>query len=101
MATSYSECPNQVVSAANGIDYVYRELGDGAVPLVLLQHFRGSLDYWDPPLVDALAARRRLILFDNAGVGGSSGTTPSTVAEMARDASSGIRSGASSRRTSP
>ena len=86
MATSYSECPNQVVSAANGIDYVYRELGDGAVPLVLLQHFRGSLDYWDPPLVDALAARRRLILFDNAGVAGSSGTTPSTVAEMARDA---------------
>ena len=86
MATPYSECPNQVVSAANGVDYVYRELGKGAVPLVLLQHFRGSLDYWDPPLVDALAAGRRLILFDNAGVAGSSGTTPSTVAEMARDA---------------
>jgi pimeloyl-ACP methyl ester carboxylesterase len=74
------------VSAANGVDYAFRELGDGAVPLVLLQHFRGNLDYWDPALIDTLAARRRVILFDNAGVGGSSGTTPSTVKQMARDA---------------
>jgi pimeloyl-ACP methyl ester carboxylesterase len=82
----YSECPNKTVNAANGVDYTYRELGDGAVPVVLFQHFRGNLDYWDPPLIDALAARRRLILFDNAGVGSSSGTTPSTVSQMARDA---------------
>jgi pimeloyl-ACP methyl ester carboxylesterase len=68
------------------VDYAFRELGDGAVPLVLLQHFRGNLDYWDPALIDTLAARRRVILFDNAGVGGSSGTTPSTVKQMARDA---------------
>jgi len=86
MTPSYSQWSNKMVSAANGVDYAYRELGDGAVPLVLLQHFRGNLDYWDPPLIDALAARRRLILFDNAGVGGSGGTTPSTVAQMARDA---------------
>jgi pimeloyl-ACP methyl ester carboxylesterase len=86
LVRSYSECPNQRVSAANGVDYAFRELGDGAVPLVLLQHFRGNLDYWDPALIDTLAARRRVILFDNAGVGGSSGTTPSTVKQMARDA---------------
>ncbi|HEY7134399.1 MAG TPA: alpha/beta hydrolase, partial [Acidimicrobiia bacterium] len=83
---SYSECPNQTVRAANGVEYAFRELGHGEVPLVLLQHFRGNLDYWDPALIDALAVRRRVILFDNAGVGGSSGTTPSTVTEMARDA---------------
>ena len=83
---SYSECPNQTVRAANGVDYAFRELGDGGVPLVLLQHFRGNLDYWDPALIDALAVRRRVILFDNAGVGSSSGTTPSTVTQMARDA---------------
>jgi pimeloyl-ACP methyl ester carboxylesterase len=80
------ECPNQMVSAANGVDYAFRELGDGAVPLVLLQHFRGNLDYWDPALIDAFAGRRRVILFDNAGVGSSSGTTPSTVTQMAHDA---------------
>jgi pimeloyl-ACP methyl ester carboxylesterase len=83
---SYSECPNKMVSAANGVDYAFRELGDGAVPLVLLQHFRGNLDYWDPALIDALAVSRRVIAFDNAGVGRSSGTTPSTVTQMARDA---------------
>ncbi len=82
----YLECPNKIVSAANGVDYAFRELGESAVPLVMLQHFRGNLEYWDPALIDALAARRRVILFDNAGVGSSSGTTPSTVTHMARDA---------------
>lgn len=64
-------------SLSNGIDYAYRDTGghDGAVPLVLLQHFRGNLDSWDPALVDALARFRRVITFDNAGVGGSAGMT--------------------------
>ena len=82
----YVDTPNKVVRGANGVDYVYRELGDGAVPIVLLQHFRGDLDNWDPPLLDALAANHRVVAFDNVGVGSSSGITPSTVAEMARDA---------------
>jgi pimeloyl-ACP methyl ester carboxylesterase len=56
------------------------------VPLVLLQHFRGNLDNWDPALIDALAATRRVVTFDNAGVGGSTGTTPDTIEQMARDA---------------
>jgi pimeloyl-ACP methyl ester carboxylesterase len=86
MTGTYSEAPNEMVSAANGIDYAYRQLGDGAMPLVLLQHFRGNLDNWDPALIDALASTRRVITFDNAGVGASTGTTPSTVAQMADDA---------------
>jgi pimeloyl-ACP methyl ester carboxylesterase len=53
----------------NGIDYAYREIGTGAVPLVLLQHFRGNLENWDPQLVDALASQRRVVAFDNVGVG--------------------------------
>jgi pimeloyl-ACP methyl ester carboxylesterase len=86
MAAPYSELPNNMINAANGIDYAYREAGQGAVPLVLLQHFRGNLDNWDPALIDALAASRRVVTFDNAGVGGSTGTTPSDIAQMARDA---------------
>ena len=78
--------PNRVVSAANGIDYAYRQIGEVTPPLVLLQHFRGNLDNWDPALVDALARGRRVVTFDNAGVGGSTGTTPSTITQMARDA---------------
>ena len=86
MSVKYSQAQNKLVSAANGIDYAYRETGEGAVPLVLLQHFRGNLDNWDPALVDALAATRRVVAFDNAGVGGSTGITPDTVEQMARDA---------------
>jgi pimeloyl-ACP methyl ester carboxylesterase len=86
MAETYSEVPNKLVSAANGIDYAYRETGTGTIPLVLLQHFRGNLDSWDPGLIDALAATRRVVTFDNAGVGGSTGITPDTVEQMAHDA---------------
>jgi pimeloyl-ACP methyl ester carboxylesterase len=86
VATSYAELPNKLVSAANGVDYAYRDAGGGEVPLVLLQHFRGNLDSWDPALVDTLAAGRRVIAFDNAGVGGSTGVTPHTIGQMAHDA---------------
>ena len=84
--SEYLTAPNRVISAANGIDYAYRQVGEGTPALVLLQHFRGNLDNWDPELVDALARDRRVVTFDNAGVGGSTGTTPSTIAQMARDA---------------
>jgi pimeloyl-ACP methyl ester carboxylesterase len=83
---THTEFPNKLVSAANGVDYAYREAGDGGVPLVLLQHFRGNLDSWDPALIDALASGRRVVMFDNTGVGGSSGQTPDTIRQMARDA---------------
>ena len=86
MGATYSELPNKLVRAANGIDYAYREGGQGTVPLVLLQHFRGNPDNWDPALIDALTATRRVVTFDNTGVGGSTGTTPSTVDQMAHDA---------------
>jgi pimeloyl-ACP methyl ester carboxylesterase len=84
---AYSGLPNKLVSTANGVDYAYRDTGgEGGVPLILLQHFRGNLDNWDPALIDALAPARRVITFDNTRVGGSSGTTPSTVEQMAHDA---------------
>src|SRR5690349_15901638 len=88
MAASYAELPNRLVSGANGVDYAYRDTGPdaGGVPLVLLQHFRGNLDSWDPALIDALAASRRVVTFDNTGVGGSTGITPDTIEQMARDA---------------
>jgi pimeloyl-ACP methyl ester carboxylesterase len=89
MAEGYSELANERISAANGVDYAYRDTGggrEGGVPLVLLQHFRGNLDNWDPALIDALGSTRRVVSFDNAGVGGSTGTTPDTIEQMARDA---------------
>jgi pimeloyl-ACP methyl ester carboxylesterase len=84
-----SGLPNKLARGANGIDYAYRDTGpkaSGGVPLALFQHFRGNLDNWDPALIDALASARRVITFDNTGVGGSTGTTPNTVEQMAHDA---------------
>ncbi|WP_433340081.1 alpha/beta fold hydrolase [Streptomyces sp. CA-253872] len=86
--TTYTTVKTQAVEAANGVTYAYRSIGNEADgrPLVLLQHFRGNLDNWDPALVDELARGRRIITFDNRGVGATSGSTPHTVAAMAEDA---------------
>ncbi|MEV0639068.1 alpha/beta hydrolase [Streptomyces sp. NPDC050619] len=86
---SASTAPNLRVKAANGVTYQYRRFGrpsPGSVPLVFLQHFRGTLDSWDPQLIDTIAAKREVVLVDNVGVDGSTGTTPSTVQQMALDA---------------
>jgi pimeloyl-ACP methyl ester carboxylesterase len=64
--------------------YAYRRFGHGpGRPLLCLQHFMGTLDNWDPAVADALASGREVILFDNAGVGRSTGKVPGTVREMA------------------
>ncbi|MEU9140934.1 alpha/beta hydrolase [Streptomyces sp. NPDC048404] len=84
---SYEEAPTRSVSVS-GVDFVYRQLGperDG-VPLILLHHLAAVLDNWDPRVIDGLAARRRVITFDNRGVGASGGSTPDTIEAMARDA---------------
>jgi pimeloyl-ACP methyl ester carboxylesterase len=86
MATTYSSLPNELARGAHGADYAYRDTGGEGVPLILLNHFRGNLDSWDPALIDTLAGDRRVITFDNTGVGGSSGVTPDTIGQMARDA---------------
>jgi pimeloyl-ACP methyl ester carboxylesterase len=41
------------------------------------------MDHWDPAVSDGFAGGRPVILFDNAGVAGSSGETPDTVEAMA------------------
>jgi len=84
---SYVALPNlSVESVDTRVDFAYRDTGGDGVPLVLLQHFRGNLDNWDPALIDDLGSRRRVVAFDNAGVAGSSGRVPTTIAEMAHGA---------------
>src|SRR6476646_7853134 len=87
--TSHSNtAPTRFVDA-NGTRFAYRRFGNPVgTPIVLLQHFMGNLDNYDPAITDHLAAGREVILTDNAGVGLSSGAAPQTVAGMARDAAS-------------
>ena len=62
--------------------YAYRRFGHGpGGPLLCLQHFMGTLDNWDPAVTDALASGREVILFDNAGVGRSTGQAPTRFRE--------------------
>lgn len=69
----------------DGARIAYRSFGaSGGTPLVLCQRFRGTMDHWDPALLDAIARERGVVLFDNAGVGQSSGEAGTSIAAMAR-----------------
>ena len=75
-----------------GVEFAYRELGpESGVPVVFLNHLAAELDRWDPRVVDGIAAERRVIVFDNRGIGGSEGSAPDSVEAMARDAIAFIR----------
>jgi pimeloyl-ACP methyl ester carboxylesterase len=81
-----STAPTQFLEVGS-TRFAYRRLGTPkGTPLVFVQHFMGNLDNFDPAISDGLAQDREVILFDNAGVGASSGAAPDTVAAMAADA---------------
>jgi pimeloyl-ACP methyl ester carboxylesterase len=83
-ATTHQTAETRAVEAA-GVDFAYRRFGrPTGLPLILLQHFRGNLDNWDPALTDELAAEREIILVDYPGAGLSTGEPSRTIAETAR-----------------
>ena len=89
--TTYVTAPNRTVDI-DGTTFAYRELGTASgVPVIFLNHLVGVLDNWDPRVVDGIAAKHRVIVFDNRGIGASGGSTPDTVEDMARDAIAFIR----------
>jgi pimeloyl-ACP methyl ester carboxylesterase len=91
LVTSYVEAPTQTITAG-GVKFAYRDLGPReGIPVIFLVHLAGVLDNWDPRVVDGIAAKHRVITFDNRGVGASTGTTPGTIQEMAADAVTFIR----------
>lgn len=76
----------------DGVPFAYRELGpDSGVPVIFLHHLMAVLDDWDPRVIDGIAAQRRVIAFDNRGVGASGGSVPDTIEAMGRDAIAFIR----------
>ncbi|WP_322750643.1 MULTISPECIES: alpha/beta hydrolase [unclassified Frankia] len=91
VVTSYQNAATRTVSAG-GVDFAYRELGPKTgVPVVFLTHLAAVLDNWDPRVVDGIAAKHRVLTFDNRGVGASTGSTPNTIQAMATDAVTFIR----------
>src|SRR6266498_6058933 len=73
---------------AGGVEFAHRELGrnNPGTPVVFLVHLAAVLDNWDPRVVDGFAASRRVVTFDNRGIGASSGSPATSIEQMAMDA---------------
>lgn len=88
---NWKDVPTRTIDVG-GVPFAYRELGpDSGVPVIFLHHLMAVLDDWDPRVIDGIAAQRRVIAFDNRGVGASGGSVPHTIEEMGRDAIAFIR----------
>jgi pimeloyl-ACP methyl ester carboxylesterase len=84
-SNSFKDAKTEFIQV-NGNAIAYRLIGEeSAIPLLCLQHFTGNMDGWDPAVIDYLSRTRRLILFDNTGVGESGGDTPDTILAMKAD----------------
>lgn len=83
---SYQDAPTRTITAG-GVTFAYRELGPKTgIPVIFFVHLAGTLDNWDPAVIDPIAARHHVITFDNRGVGASTGAVPDTIEAMAEDA---------------
>ena len=86
MNHTHVTAPTRFVES-DGIKFAYRRFGqESGIPLLFFQHFRGGMDHWDPAVTDGFAQDRPVVLFDNAGVAGTTGDTPNTIEAMAEDA---------------
>lgn len=84
--TTYATVPTQFITAANGIKYAYRRLGNRqAVPVIYFNHLSANLDNCDPRVMDGLATKHEIISFDTRGVGSTSGTVATSIQDMAKD----------------
>lgn len=86
MTTTFENAVTKTAKV-EGTAFVYREIGEGpGIPILCLHHLTAVLEDWDPAVIDGLAKRHRVIIFDNRGVGGSDGKTPDNIPDMAKDA---------------
>lgn len=85
--TNWRNVPTQFISA-DGINFAYREYGqqNGGTPVIFLNHLAAVLDNWDPRIIDGIAAKHHVVVFDNRGVGASTGEPAKSIEQMADDA---------------
>lgn len=85
-ADKLETAPTKYVEA-NDVKFSYRTLGPkSGTPLILLQHFTGTMDSWDPSVVNALAKSRTVVVFNNRGVGATNGVVADNISQMSSDA---------------
>ncbi|MEG0032097.1 alpha/beta fold hydrolase [Acinetobacter sp.] len=83
----WTTVPTQFISA-DGVSFAYREYGqqNGGTPIIFLNHLAAVLDNWDPRIIDGIAAKHHVVIFDNRGVGASTGEPAKSIEQMADDA---------------
>ena len=82
--------PTQYIQV-NGNKLAYRRYGSGSgLPMVFLQHFTGTMDNWDPAVMDALAKDREVIIFNTTGISSSEGEPKNNTGDIAKDAAAFI-----------
>lgn len=84
---NWKNVPTQFITS-NGVDFAYREYGqqNGGTPVIFLNHLAAVLDNWDPRIIDGIAAKHHVVVFDNRGVGASTGKPAQSIEQMADDA---------------
>lgn len=93
MSETHCTTPTRFVSI-DGAQFAYRRWGNtdsGQPPILLLQHFRGGMDHWDPLMTDGLAKSREVILLNGRGVASSNGAPRTRIEDMADDAAACVR----------
>jgi len=92
---STKAAPSSVAARIQFVDVggeriAYKTVGEGK-PIIFLHRFRGTLDDWDPAFVDGVAKKYRVIMFDQPGVGRSSGSVSTSVTKWADQAATFAR----------
>ena len=86
MSNDMHETARTQLVQVGDVRFAYRRFGRrGGLPLLFLNYFAANMDDWDPKVTNGFAAEHEVILFDNAGVGSSTGDTPSSVSAMTKD----------------
>lgn len=84
MATHQTATTQYVSSETTS--FAYRRFGASeGVPLLFLIHFRGTMDKWDPLLINSVAKTRPVILVDYSGIGQSSGRVATSFRDSGAD----------------
>ncbi|KAK3367666.1 Alpha/Beta hydrolase protein [Podospora didyma] len=91
---STQETAKTLFLEADGTQFAYRLIGNqtpansDSPPLLLLNHYRSTIDLWDPLVVNGLATSgtgRQVITYDYAGIGHSSGEVKLSIKGFAAD----------------
>lgn len=91
-ATSGTTTAPTLTVDIDGARIAYRTIGPRkGVPLLLLNRFRGTMDDWDPALIDRIAAERPVLMFDQPGFARSGGTPPDSLPAFAASAARFVR----------